>query len=241
MKDFKKITVGFVVQDYKKDNTGHFVCTDQNFVAGDQVDYEDNQGNKINPPRHDYQPYKMLFTNKMEMLVDQLSEACKSITSYTTDLLYKLDDQMDVNDVQEIRQAKDAIGKYENTAPRLDELLIESFISEQCSDFPDKKLLINLMVESGKLWIGPTSYGDKCSIDGHGFPVALEIWQGKLRLIVFDDINTEDPKIIDLENARENTVIKCNWYKKELGSQSVKWNDILFCSNSCLDACRAAQ
>ena len=49
----------------------------------------------------------------------------------------------------------------------------------------------------------PEGYGDKYSAEGHGCPVGLEIWQGRLRLIVFDDINEEDPQIFDLENARE--------------------------------------
>ena len=44
-----------------------------------------------------------------------LLEACKVITSYTTDLLYRLDDQVNLGDVEEIQQAKDAIAKYTNS------------------------------------------------------------------------------------------------------------------------------
>ena len=40
-------------------------------------------------------------------------EACKAITSYTTDLLYRLDDQVNISDVEEIQQAREAIEKYE--------------------------------------------------------------------------------------------------------------------------------
>ena len=43
---------------------------------------------------------------------DELLEACKVITSYTTDLLYRLDDQVNLSDVEEIQQAKDAIARY---------------------------------------------------------------------------------------------------------------------------------
>ena len=42
----------------------------------------------------------------------ELLEACKVITSYTTDLLYRLDDQVNLSDVEEVQQAKDAIAKY---------------------------------------------------------------------------------------------------------------------------------
>ncbi len=63
---------------------------------------------------------------------------------------------------------------------------------------------MHLLCEHGKLWIRPSGYGDACSEDGQGFPIALELWQGRLRLVVFDDINNEEPQIIDLENARED-------------------------------------
>ena len=41
-----------------------------------------------------------------------LLEACKVLTSYTVDLLYRLDDQIDLDDVEEIQQAKAAIARY---------------------------------------------------------------------------------------------------------------------------------
>jgi len=42
----------------------------------------------------------------------ELLEACKVLTSYTMDLLYRLDDQVNLGDIEEIQQAKDAIDKY---------------------------------------------------------------------------------------------------------------------------------
>jgi len=59
MDKFNKITVGFVVQAYKKTPDGDFICTSQEFITGDQVDYEDEKGNSIEPPEHKYQPYNM--------------------------------------------------------------------------------------------------------------------------------------------------------------------------------------
>ena len=41
-----------------------------------------------------------------------LLEACNVLTSYTTDLLYRLDNQISLGDVEEIQQAKNAIAKY---------------------------------------------------------------------------------------------------------------------------------
>lgn len=40
----RKITTGFVVQEFDGD-TGR--CVSQEFIAGDQVDWEDRQGNAI--------------------------------------------------------------------------------------------------------------------------------------------------------------------------------------------------
>ena len=35
------------------------MCTHQEFIAGDQCDYEDVRGNPVEPPDYDYQPYNM--------------------------------------------------------------------------------------------------------------------------------------------------------------------------------------
>ena len=56
---FTKITIGFVVQTFEKNTCDKFICTGQEFIAGDQVDYEDAAGNSINPPAHEYQQFNM--------------------------------------------------------------------------------------------------------------------------------------------------------------------------------------
>ena len=89
----------------------------------------------------------------------------------------------------------------------VDSMNTESFtvmLQEQSSEEPERTIKVKLLSEAGKLWIRPDGYGDKTSADGCGYPIGLEIWEGRLRLIVFDDINCEDPRIIDLERAREN-------------------------------------
>jgi len=76
-------------------------------------------------------------------------------------------------------------------------------IKEQCSDSEPTEIKVNILFDNGQLWIQPEGYGEKCAIDGQGYPIGLEIWQGKLRLVIFDDITSEEAKIIDLENAKE--------------------------------------
>lgn len=61
------------------------------------------------------------------------------------------------------------------------------------------------------LMIGVKGYGEHCSADGQGHPVLLERFQGKLRLVIWADINQEDPThIIELEGAREDRRIADN-------------------------------
>ena len=114
-------------------------------------------------------------------------------------------------------------------------------LKEQCPDFEQVKIKLNILSESGKIWIQPEGYGEKCSADGEGFPIGIEIWEGRLRLIIFDDINREDPQIIDLEKAKETSRNRCGQCKKEIGeTESVRWKNLLFCGKPCLDAHKAA-
>ena len=53
--------------------------------------------------------------------------------------------------------------------------------------------------------IYPQGHGDLGSADGHGCPLFIEFYQGRLRVIAFPDINDQDPQIIDLSGAKEDT------------------------------------
>ena len=53
-----------------------------------------------------------LMTTQIPDSAADLLEACKVLTSYTMDLLYRLDDQVNLSDIEEIQQARDAIAKY---------------------------------------------------------------------------------------------------------------------------------
>jgi hypothetical protein len=54
--EFNKITIGFVVQKYRRDNKGKFRCIHQEFVAGDDVQFESVKGKLVEQPEHEYQP-----------------------------------------------------------------------------------------------------------------------------------------------------------------------------------------
>jgi len=65
---------------------------------------------------------------------------------------------------------------------------------------------VRVFVEADQrwIWISPEGYGEATAADGHGAPIGLEYYNGRLRLIVFSDINEQDPQIIDMEDARES-------------------------------------
>ena len=70
-------------------------------------------------------------------------------------------------------------------------------------------LPIKIVSNDSAISIFPDGYGDFGSTPGHGCPVFLELYQGRLRLIVFPDINNQEPIIIDLEAARDEHHIPC--------------------------------
>lgn len=106
---------------------------------------------------------------------------------------------------------KDQHGVYKFTEG--DYLLVvepEPFVTLEdhgdCSEpgFDPKGLKIFVDASSRWMWIRPEGYGDASAQDGHGAPIGIEYYNGRLRLIVYSDINEQDPQIIDLEDARES-------------------------------------
>ena len=70
---FVKITIGFIHQTFKKNAGGQFVCTEQTFIAGDECDYEDTNGEPLKEaPEYEYQPYEMVSPQNKEQNVKYL-------------------------------------------------------------------------------------------------------------------------------------------------------------------------
>ena len=58
--EFNKITVGFVIQTYKKQGDD-FVCVNQDFICGDDVTYENEMGEVLaEKPDEQYQSFDMV-------------------------------------------------------------------------------------------------------------------------------------------------------------------------------------
>jgi len=70
---FVKITTGFVHQTFELNAEGKFVCSEQAFIAGDECDYEDVNGEPLkNVPEYEYQPYEMILQQHKEQNVKYL-------------------------------------------------------------------------------------------------------------------------------------------------------------------------
>jgi hypothetical protein len=76
--EFNKITTGFVCQKYRKDDKGNFVCIHQEFIAGDDVQFENLKGDPIETPPHDYQPFNMTLLSR-DQIVNRLGNVLTSI------------------------------------------------------------------------------------------------------------------------------------------------------------------
>ncbi|MCD6394378.1 MAG: hypothetical protein J7M40_12820 [Planctomycetes bacterium] len=76
--EFDKVTTGFVVQKYRKGRRGKFKCVHQKFIAGDDVQFENNKGQPVEPPQHEYQPFNMLLISTQE-IIDRLGDVLTGI------------------------------------------------------------------------------------------------------------------------------------------------------------------
>ena len=73
MEKFTKITVGFVTQNYQKNAAGKFICMDHEFIAGDDVQFENLKGDTIEMPEHEYQPFNMTMLSTQQ-IIDRLGD-----------------------------------------------------------------------------------------------------------------------------------------------------------------------
>ncbi len=64
---------------------------------------------------------------------------------------------------------------------------------------------IEIEIESHGIAIRPAGYGHKLSIDGQGSPVFIEFRSGIPTVVIWDDINNEEPsQVISLKSAAES-------------------------------------
>jgi len=87
------------------------------------------------------------------------------------------------------------------------EPLMQSFSTTLLDADPehDAPLSIRLAGSPQGVSLFADGYGDKGTMPDHGTPVFIELYRGQRRVIVWSDINREDPThIIPLGGARED-------------------------------------
>lgn len=62
--------------------------------------------------------------------------------------------------------------------------------------------LVGIELDGAHFCVRVSGYGEREANDGYGSPVFLELYDGKLRAIVRDDINDGDNKVLELDRAR---------------------------------------
>jgi hypothetical protein len=68
----------------------------------------------------------------------------------------------------------------------------------------EHKLEVEAQLNALGVGIGIEGHGDCSSEDGYGIPIFLELYDGKVMLRVWTDINNEDPTyVIDMSGALE--------------------------------------
>ena len=84
-------------------------------------------------------------------------------------------------------------------------------ITHTLNDGGDRDDHLACVVELGQMIsIGFDTYGDCGTAEGYGRPVAIELYDGELRVLVWSDVNYEDPThIISLAGAKEASRREC--------------------------------
>ena len=76
--EFNKVTTGFVIQKFRNDGTGKFRCIHQDFIAGDDVQFENVKGKSIETPEHEYQQFNVTLLSSNQ-IIDRLGDVITSI------------------------------------------------------------------------------------------------------------------------------------------------------------------
>jgi len=73
-----------------------------------------------------------------------------------------------------------------------------------CDEATGKEYSGKIKASHGSLFISVEGYGEMCSNDGEGSPIAVEVFDGKLRVIAWQDINEEEGTVLDMSKAKES-------------------------------------
>lgn len=75
-------------------------------------------------------------------------------------------------------------------------------LTEKSPESPMAVISGKIRVDHDGISIQFNGYGTKVASDSEGEPVYIEMWEGSLRVVIWDNINVEDPIIISLDKSR---------------------------------------
>ena len=71
----------------------------------------------------------------------------------------------------------------------------------------DMKRECAIIISNGQISIAVQGYGEMAISEGFGTPIGIEIANEQLRVLAWNDINREEPFVINMEKAREDAYI----------------------------------
>ena len=94
--------------------------------------------------------------------------------------------------------------KAKKRYPRKYQLVLSDHADPSCRK-KQKSLPVKVELCPQGITVYPKGYGDATSADGYGSPILIEFYSGELRVVLWSDINREDPThTISMEEARES-------------------------------------
>jgi hypothetical protein len=76
-------------------------------------------------------------------------------------------------------------------------------------DSSKNDIFVDIMVDELGIYIRPHGYGEKTAENGHGFPIMIEQHDGAPRVIVWSNINKEEPThFVDIGGAKESNRVE---------------------------------
>jgi hypothetical protein len=86
--------------------------------------------------------------------------------------------------------------------PQIITFLDDQVAIEEPDKHPRTSVQAKINLDPNGIELQFDGYGTREEEDGYGTPVFIEFYDGRLRVITWNDINQSDPQIIDMELAR---------------------------------------
>ena len=82
--------------------------------------------------------------------------------------------------------------------------LIDKFEDHDLSK-PLREVTLNVLADGHSwLFVRAGGYGEFDAVDGHGYLLCMEVYEGELRLVRSTDINSPEIEVVSLEPLRED-------------------------------------